>query len=338
MYRLAIVTPNHQSPSGLPAVVQQMVGKLLRSGADVTLISPKPSSAFPTPGSATETVNHKDGRLALEWWPNEEFRTAQRSRLCFRMEQLFSQKKVDRVLSIGVRQCGFTAVVASRLARISASVFVTYHDAFDGLLKAPHELETVVRFADHIIGTNPEVLSHLLRFYDTVDRGVLLDSRACIRELALPEGEMDPEEESHDGVVTTGQLNHSVHLPELLDRVQQAWAEDGVSTWKHAGTVAPETLLQLFRLMTSMGLQDSFSTTGVMSRLRYAQVVRGARRFIRLDGERDTNLAAYEAEAAGIRVSVPESDPFPPLVGKFPVGGDLPAALDFEALPGVLMA
>lgn len=311
MQRVAMVSPSPGYPSGLPSIVERLVGEVLREGAEVRLISQKPTAGFPHLEVATETSQALSERLHVEWWPSEEFRVCQRSRLCYHFEQLVHQHRIDRILAVGVKKCGFAAVVAGRLVGVPVSVFVTHADAFSGPLQAPHELETVIESADHLFCTNPAVISFLGRFYDVAGQFVLLDSRACAIELAVSETFADTPRDEPGYVVTTGQLNSSVHLPELLRQVQRGLSREGVPAWKHVGIVQPDTLVPLMRLLTSLGMADDFSLTGILPRAEYAEVVCGAKALIVFDGERDTNLAAYEAEASGVQVTLPEDGPFP---------------------------
>lgn len=317
--RVLILHPlQYGHPSGMPALVTQLVAGFLATGAEVTLIVPKACTGLGLDQTAFEVYDCPRGDLRVQWWPNGDFRRNGRQMLLHRLEGELSRSTYHRVLAIGVEGAGYVASIASRLTHTPLSVLVNYRDAFEHHLDCPHEVDLVHSTADHILSPNHTIASHLSSFYET-DRTLLVDTELTpeIDALCPPDDCCKWICELTDGcpyVVTTGLLSSLTDNRELIDLVSRLIRDGIVQRWVHAGHIDQDILVPMFGRLALTNLLESFVVTGtIISRIRYAALVKQAEMMVRPRGEVNTALAAKEANHWSIPLSVPAGFPVEPV-------------------------
>ena len=301
--------PRHHS--GIPALLQRLVGALVAQGTQLILALPKRPCGIPLYTAAEESYPAGDGQLDILWWPDEFFDVRYREQFVFEIERLHAERPLQRIMALDART-GFAAVVAGRLASIPVSVFVTYRDAFSTHYTYPQELDVVTQHADHLVSANPEVPHHLSMFYDVAPKWTLVDTRPTAIELATSSEPCEPVHPDRPYLVTTGMLSELIGLGDLLQRVEQ-FLSDGADEWIHAGTCDASTLLKIGAQLTARGLADRFQILESLHRDQYVALLRAAMVHLVPLGERDTNLAVYESQSWGVRLDLPQRFPFPAL-------------------------
>jgi hypothetical protein len=305
-------------PSGIPQMVEQIIGGLLSRGVSVTTVLPKPSAGLSLYKPAREYYESQNGRLAVEWLPIADFSNGRRESLLHNLEGLIAKEDLNRILAVGVRKAGFVSAIAARLRGKLFSAILTYRDAFESHLNAPHELDLVTETARLLIAPNPFVLEHLGCFYNFGDRAYWLEMLPTIAnsECFHLEEDLSYRETisaSQPYLCTTGDINPRVDVAELLDRVVGLMHEGVAEQWVHVGTTDPNTLMHLSSRLVLLGLLKKFALTGVVDRSRYRCLVQGARVVVKPAGEVDTGVGAIEANGWEIPLSVPPDYPIRPL-------------------------
>ena len=305
-------------PSGIPQMVEQIIGGLLSRGVSVTTVLPKPSAGLSLYKPAREYYESQNGRLAVEWLPVSDFSHGTRESLLHYLESLIAEQNVDRILAVGVRKAGFVSGIAARLRGKLFSAILTYRDAFEDHLNAPHELDFVTETAKLLIAPNSFIFQHLECFYKFGDRAFCLEMLPRIvdsESLHLEEDLRYRETVSagHTYLCTTGDINPRVDVAELLDRVVGLLQEGVADRWVHVGTMDPNTLMHLSSRLVLLGILKNFALTGFVDRSRYRCLVQGARVVVKPGGEVDTGVGAIEANGWEIPLSVPPEYPIWPL-------------------------
>lgn len=305
-------------PSGIPQMVQQLIGGLLSRGVSVITILPKPSAGLGLYKPAREDYDSQNGRLAVEWLPDSDFSHGRRESLLHYLESLIVKEDVNRILAVGVRKTGFVSGIAARLRGKLFSAILTYRDAFECHLNTPQELDLVTETAKLLIAPNPSVLQHLECFYSFGDRALwletmptIVDSECFHREEDLRYRETVSAGQTY--VCTTGDINPLVDVAELLDRMVGLMHESVADRWIHVGTIDPNTLMHLSSRLVLLGILKNFALTGVVDRSCYRCLVQGARAFVKPAGEVDTGVGAIEANGWEIPLSLPPEYPIWPL-------------------------
>lgn len=305
-------------PSGIPQMLEQLIGGLLSRGVSVTMVLPKPSAGVSLYKIATEYYNSSNARLVVEWLPAEEFSHGRRESLLHYVESLIANQNVDRILAVGVRKAGFVSGIAAQLRKKVFSVILTYRDAFEGHLNVPQEVEFVTETAKLVIAPNPSVLQHLECFYSFGNRALWLEMMPAVvdsESLQLAE-DLRYRENISAGqtyLCTTGDINPRVDVAELLDRVVALMQKGIAGFWVHVGTVFPNTLIHLSSRLVLLGMLKNFALSGVVERSCYRCLVQGARVVVKPRGEVDTGIGAIEANTWEIPLSVPSEYPIWPL-------------------------
>jgi hypothetical protein len=305
-------------PSGIPQMVNQIIGGLLSRGVSVTAVLSKQMDGLGLYKPAIEHYDSKGGRLAVEWLPATDFSHNGRESLLHYLETLIVREDVKHILAVGVRKAGFVSGIAARLRGKLFSAILTYRDAFECHLNAPYELDLVTEAAKFLIAPNPFVLQHLECFYSLGDRAFwlemlpnLLDSKRINLEEDLRYRETVSLGRTY--LCTTGNISPLVDVAELLDRVIGLMHENVADRWIHVGTVDSNTLMHLSSRLSLLGMTDKFALTGILDRSCYRCVIQGARVIVKPAGEVDTGVGALEANGWQIPLSVPPEYPIWPL-------------------------
>jgi len=317
---LIISAQDWRIPSGIPEVVQQIIGGFLSRAVSVTMILPKPAAGLHLYKPAREYYDSRNGRLDVEWLPDSEFSHGRRESLLYYLESLIVRENLDRILVVGVRRAGFVSAIAARLRGNPFSAILTYRDAFESHLNTPQELELVTETAKLLIAPNPSVLQHLDCFYAFAERAFWLEMLPV--SVDAEDSEYSPVKEDiryretvsagRPYVCTTGDINPLVDVAELLDRVIGLMHEGVADRWIHVGTIEANTLLHLSSRLVLLGMLKDFALTGVVDRSCYRCLVQGARAVIKPRGEVDTGLGALEANRWEVPLSVPPEYPIWP--------------------------
>jgi hypothetical protein len=305
-------------PSGIPQMINHIIGGLLSRGVSVTAVLPKNPDGLGLYKPATEYYDSKNGRLAVEWLPAADFGHNGRENLLHYLETLIVREDVEHILAVGVRKAGFISSIAARLRGKHFSAILTYRDAFECHLNTPHELDLVTEAAKFLIAPNPFVLQHLECFYSLGDRACWLETlpHDLDSEFIDLEEDLRYRETVSQGqtyLCTTGHISALVDVGELLDRVTRLMHESGADRWIHVGTMDPNTLVHLSNRLALLGMTNHFSLTDILDRSRYRCLVQGARVVVKPAGEVDTGVGAIEANGWEVPLSVPPEYPISPL-------------------------
>ena len=305
-------------PSGMPQIIQQIIGGLLSRGIAVTTVLPKRSVGLDLYKPAKEYYDSPNGLLTVEWLPEFDFNFANRDRLLHHLETLIVKECVDRILAVGVRKAGFISSIAARLREKLFGIVLTYSDAFESHLNVPQELDVVTEAAKLLIAPNPLILEHLGCFYPLADRAFWLQTPPTILDSECFDAEEDLRYRDATAggqtyLCTTGNINPLVDVAELLDRAVGLMRDGVADRWIHVGTVDPNTLMHLSNRLVLLGMSDHFALTGVVARSRYKCLIQGARVIVKPAGEVNTGIGAVEANAWQIPLSTPAEYPVLPL-------------------------
>jgi hypothetical protein len=251
---------------------------------------------------AYETYGGLRGQLEVCWLPADDFTPPARQRLCFALERWAEDSA--RWLCVDIGGAGVVGSLVAASSRQPCAIVVTAADVFGRLLLYPDEVAAALARSQLLACANPTLLQPLEVFCP--DQLGALAAARCVYVVRPTAGALAaPDRVAGDYVCTTGKLGMLDDLSELLDRIVAALRDSGATRWRHVGVVEPPALGRLLSLAALRGLADVFEATGVCSSQDYAAAVCGARLLLKPRGEVDTGLSVAEAQASGVRVSLP---------------------------------
>ncbi|MEM7181982.1 MAG: hypothetical protein AAF518_13780, partial [Spirochaetota bacterium] len=243
-----------------------------------------------------------------EWLPNDYFHKNQRHILTYYLEEVLLQKEITHLFSVGIYRCGFSATVAAKLINCLHIPILLYEDSFSYHLNNAEAIQVVLQNSQFAACFNPSVQLHTQAFYPSLLCPAILTIDSPVQTLSEEQGEYEFKyiqkvTQRKPYVLTSGILDESHHLPDLLQRMG-VYLRQG-KLWVHAGVISPNFLQKLSVKLALLSYPDSLYITGILSRSKFLAFLQKADLVLVAKGKRDTGVLESEAKSLAKILDLP---------------------------------